>query len=435
MHNAEDFLVNKVIMDSYEDSASMKNPKRVECDSEKNRNCKGTPRQKGANDDAENVFTSMSNQADSSFNPHNGPRTRHLNSLSSNESGQSSRLSENSSECYRTCSGSQPQLCNRVSSSSTDPLETPSTSRSDSNVCDNGVESSSDVHVCQRHKVCLDKVGSSYLPASSASKSCENMENSGLRENRKRPSSLKLNRPNLDDDSSSDTGNDDYSLGSEDGCIYTYRGGEHLADLPSSFFSLDMGLPLDKHLPLPPNYPVAPQAALAPAGRDSRASSPDMDFLEMDFDPGPSCEVDTGDESTPDADLEAASNMPDESEPMIRGTSPEYLAAARPNPPVVAVSSDAELFCNVPSTSRGITKAQGDVEEERVNHVYYGPYITHLNARGEQLMVRRTMSHCPQNAPVSFHVSSGDLVSPREMLNCKFKIMQSIYLFLFLYFI
>ncbi|XP_054277800.1 uncharacterized protein LOC128996469 [Macrosteles quadrilineatus] len=55
----------------------------------------------------------------------------------------------------------------------------------------------------------------------------------------------------------------------EECCIYTYKGDSNqMADLPSSFFNLDL----------------LPQRPLA----NSRNSSPDMDYLEMDFDPGPS---------------------------------------------------------------------------------------------------------------------------------------------------
>ncbi|XP_039277754.1 uncharacterized protein LOC111046183 isoform X2 [Nilaparvata lugens] len=60
-------------------------------------------------------------------------------------------------------------------------------------------------------------------------------------------------------------------------CIYTYKGDENqMADLPSSFFRLGVAQPPG-------------------AGRESRSSSPDMDYLEMDFDPGPS--NDRGDSS------------------------------------------------------------------------------------------------------------------------------------------
>ncbi|XP_047031168.1 uncharacterized protein LOC124638280 [Helicoverpa zea] len=421
-------------MDSSKDSSSMRNSVHLDGEGEKNRNFKSTHSLSGPRDNTENTFTPTANPS-SSFVPLNGPRTNHMNSLAGNEPGpQSSKCSESHPETNKNlCNSTPSQMCNKkVGNSNTDQADAAvaGNSRSIPTLYDNGTESNPDKQSCQRHKVCLDKAGSSSLPSTSGtSRASDNPESSqSFRENRKRPSSLKLNRPNLDDESSSDTGNDDYSLGSEDGCIYTYRGGEHLADLPSSFFSLDMGLPLDKHLPMP-NY-VGPQQGAA-AGREqpSRASSPDMDFLEMDFDPGPSCEVDTGDESSPDADLESASNMPEENEPVLRGTSPEYVAPRSfPAPVPVLVNPALESYgsvdlysYSVPSTSRGVTGGHGDAPESSSSHAdqnySFGPYITHVNSRGEQLIVRRTMSHGPINFPGSVHVTSGDLVSPREILS------------------
>ncbi|CAH2255736.1 jg14567 [Pararge aegeria aegeria] len=414
-------------MDPPEESTLSRNRGKHDCESEVPTNCKGSSKQPGQGDCEENVFTSMSHETDLRTCPLNGPRARSLNSLTNIELGQSSiRLPENN---VRPESSNAPQTSKNANKSSIHQFDLVSASKSDTNRCDNGLGSNQEKQTCQKHKVCLESVGNYSLNApstsgASTSKASESLlDNTGFRESRKRPSSLKLNKLNLDadEDSSSDTGNDDYSLGSEDGCIYTYRGGEHLADLPSSFFSLDMGLPLDKHLPLPPNYQVAQPAGPNAREQGSRVSSPDMDFLEMDFDPGPSCEVDTGDESTPDADLDVG-NMPEENEPIIaRGTSPEYLpSAVQPQPIAIASSSqenvEPEACCsNEPSTSKTIEPAQ---EPDNARGIQtFGPYITHVNVRGEQLLVRRTMSNWPGNHIVSMHASSGDLVSPREILN------------------
>lgn len=78
---------------------------------------------------------------------------------------------------------------------------------------------------------------------------------------------------------------------SDDGCIYTYKG-DHVADLPSSFFSLEM--------------PLA-RSPEVPANRQDNAS-PEMDFLEMDFDPGPSGDADSDSQSN--ADMENTENLP-----------------------------------------------------------------------------------------------------------------------------
>lgn len=71
---------------------------------------------------------------------------------------------------------------------------------------------------------------------------------------------------------------DDSSSGNEDEyCIYTYKEPQdRMADLPSSFYQLNVG---------PPREEV------------DRNSSPDMDYLEMDFDPGPSYGLDSEENS------------------------------------------------------------------------------------------------------------------------------------------
>lgn len=51
-------------------------------------------------------------------------------------------------------------------------------------------------------------------------------------------------------------------------CVYTYKGAEMGSDLPESFLYLGMNVPN--------------------GGARNSCSSPDMDYLEMDFDPGPS---------------------------------------------------------------------------------------------------------------------------------------------------
>lgn len=310
-------------MDSPEDSPSMENSHNLDSDSERNRNCKSVPRQGTLNDHIENHISSS--RPGSSCIPLSGSRMENINPLlGSCLAQQSNRIRDTNSDLLRNIPNtSKIQICDKVTSNNEMSENTYSNGRkTNSSLNDSNTDSSQDAATVQNHKVCLN-IGENGCSEPSTSGLCrvgENSENSIFKENRKRPSSLKLKRPYSENDSSSDTGNDDYSLGSEDGCIYTYRGGEHLADLPSSFFSLDMGLPLDKHLPVPPNYNVPQQG---PREQGSRASSPDMDFLEMDFDPGPSCEADSGEESSPDVDLDAPSNMPEETEPELRITTPE----------------------------------------------------------------------------------------------------------------
>ncbi|RVE48311.1 hypothetical protein evm_007062 [Chilo suppressalis] len=399
-------------MEPQNDSISTRKSLRVDCDGDRARNFKEPPKQRGPNDNAASVFTSTSNEIESNLASQNGPRPRNP---TNNESSQSSRRT---SDCYIECNKNfGASHCSKVNNCNTELLAVAGTSKSENNVFDNNKDRQS----FQKHKVYLDKVGNNTCNTPSTSginKVCDNIESNSSKENRKRPSTLKLNKPPVDaDDSSSDTGNDDYSLGSEDGCIYTYRGGEHLADLPSSFFSLDMGLPLDNHLPHAPNYP-GHQAANA-RENNSGASSPDMDFLEMDFDPGPSCEADTGDESSPDA----AINMPEENEPVVRGTSPEYLAAVRYNPlacvPTTSTANYVDPYCSsLPSTSQAVSSIQQETQEDSESGHTFGPIITHVNVRGEQLLVRRTMSSPIAVASNSIaSTSSAKLPLPQEISN------------------
>lgn len=89
--------------------------------------------------------------------------------------------------------------------------------------------------------------------------------------------SLNFNSLCLKKDDSENSSDDTELLSiSDDGCIYTYKG-DNVADLPDSFFSLDI--------------PILENENIADA--QQRNSSPEMDFLEMDFDPGPTGDIDS----------------------------------------------------------------------------------------------------------------------------------------------
>ncbi|KAJ1523948.1 hypothetical protein ONE63_010496 [Megalurothrips usitatus] len=80
----------------------------------------------------------------------------------------------------------------------------------------------------------------------------------------------------VDTDSSSDTGNDD-GLSGDECCIYTYKGDQN-ADLSNGLLGLSIPQANDQQ-PHGPHLPLANQA------HRNGGSSPEMDFLEMDFDP------------------------------------------------------------------------------------------------------------------------------------------------------
>ncbi|KAJ8872718.1 hypothetical protein PR048_026332 [Dryococelus australis] len=87
-------------------------------------------------------------------------------------------------------------------------------------------------------------------------------------------------------DSDSD-GEDGYS--GDECCIYTYKG-DQAADLPNSFFRLDA---LSRSRDRGSRDLRNGQVENGIEGNRNGSSSPEMDFLEMDFDPGPSCEQDS----------------------------------------------------------------------------------------------------------------------------------------------
>lgn len=91
------------------------------------------------------------------------------------------------------------------------------------------------------------------------------------------------------DDESSSGNEGDEALSNDDCCIYTYKG-DQFADLPSSFFKLDM---MANGLDQPGDNELPKEAPAEENEGSHSGSSPDMDFLEMDFDPGPSIEQDS----------------------------------------------------------------------------------------------------------------------------------------------
>lgn len=95
----------------------------------------------------------------------------------------------------------------------------------------------------------------------------------------------------VDSDSSSDTGNDD-ALSGDECCIYTYKGDQN-ADLSNGLLGLS--------LPQANDHPAPPHPA-DEANRDG-GSSPEMDFLEMDFDPDPLGEQDSVEEDNVQVEL------------------------------------------------------------------------------------------------------------------------------------
>nr|CAD7603610.1 unnamed protein product [Timema genevievae] len=97
-------------------------------------------------------------------------------------------------------------------------------------------------------------------------------------------------------DSSSDTENNgDEGLSGDECCIYTYKG-DQSADLPNSFFSLEFLSREGDHRDFRDELAGGREEDHRVENNRDGSSSPEMDFLEMDFDPGPSCEQDSDEE-------------------------------------------------------------------------------------------------------------------------------------------
>lgn len=136
--------------------------------------------------------------------------------------------------------------------------------------------------------------------------------------------------------------NYDSSCSSEDEecCIYTYKGdSSQMADLPSSFFRLDF-MPSRQH----PN---------------SRNSSPDMDYLEMDFDPGPSNDRDSSSGSEFDGAREdeekmfpaEASSLPVQQPSSIPTPEPAVEPELNSPTPVSPLSTPSPVWNSRPQSS------------------------------------------------------------------------------------
>lgn len=87
----------------------------------------------------------------------------------------------------------------------------------------------------------------------------------------------------------------DEGLSGDDCCIYTYKG-DQFADLPNSLFPADLldgeGEQKQRENHREPSF----RRPRDEAEYSDHGSSPEMDYLEMDFDPGPSLEQDSEDD-------------------------------------------------------------------------------------------------------------------------------------------
>ncbi|PSN53218.1 hypothetical protein C0J52_07998 [Blattella germanica] len=283
--------------------------------------------------------------------------------------------------------------------------------------CANGIENSNGIDTYLRNNVnCHTNVDKCPLKVRSCSNKDNSLELAGKTNGYRQESQYgRVTRGwNEDDDSSSDTGNEgEDGLSADECCIYTYKG-DQMADLPSSFFTLDvLARGGDQN-----------EGARREDGenegvggdRNGGGSSPEMDFLEMDFDPGPSCEQDSEDDSDccDIQDEEAAAVFPG------RGLENHH---AEPLPEI-------ECHNDLGAASRDEPMAQhshNSTPEETPAPPHQPPWSlsqsrsTDANlvtgaaaASSSSTVVPRTTGCWPARDSWGHHCTSGDLCSPGE---------------------
>ncbi|GLH06017.1 Uncharacterized protein GBIM_11541 [Gryllus bimaculatus] len=287
--------------------------------------------------------------------------------------------------------------------------------------CSNSVDQDLNVDSVLRNNVnchaAVDKCPLSSRPCSMKGNGTDSLPTGsyGNYAERDEPEDLNLRR---NSSSSSDTGNEgEDGLSADECCIYTYKG-DQMADLPSSFFRLDV-------------LAGGEQAEAADAvrnrlegedgGRQSRSSSPEMDFLEMDFDPGPSCDQDSEEESDHGELQEEAAAYSNHSENLLPEPEPESCnkQEARNDLNAAAGSNNNSLDNASPSPSP-LSPEEQNISVEASCSTNQDPSsswsvtnnCSNEGAVGNSLL-HRTPANCwPYRDAWGHHCSSGDLCSP-----------------------
>lgn len=199
---------------------------------------------------------------------------------------------------------------------------------------------------------------------------------------------LDKNKPKPDSDNSSDD-TELLSL-SDDGCIYTYKG-DNVADLPESFFSIDIP-PLENNDVLPDR-------------QDN--SSPEMDFLEMDFDPGQSGDVDSDSVSNADTEI-AVKNV---EEPEDKNVTENAATADNCGKSEVTTFKTYEL--PKASTSKEVKPVES-VSASASEKVAVKAVVEPVKMPWSCLLSQRTTSSLRSRVIRKHHNACGELISPTE---------------------
>ncbi|XP_066587808.1 uncharacterized protein [Prorops nasuta] len=197
----------------------------------------------------------------------------------------------------------------------------------------------------------------------------------------------------------SSSGNEGDLSDGEDYCIYTYKGNNEVSLQSKEEDNEEL---LENHE--------------AEEQYHSGRSSPEMDFLEMDFDPGPSCEQDTGDSDLASINEDIQNLVLDsvETDPVLNDLSSGKIVSRQTNA-VVPQNSKQSNPNVVHINSQPCTSSQCN-EEINTRHKYPLSWLPNSNTpagRWESSRFSRSTG-CPLKESYGYHSTSGDLISPSD---------------------
>lgn len=198
----------------------------------------------------------------------------------------------------------------------------------------------------------------------------------------------------------SSSGNEGDMSDGEDYCIYTYKGNDDIVGL---FNKEEVN-----------EEPV--EEPEAEGQRHSGRSSPEMDFLEMDFDPGPSCEQDTG-----DSDL--ASINDDIQNIVLDNTDRDLVLNDLSNGKVVSRQGAPTIpqllkqsVQNVNHVAQQQCPSNQSTSEQSSKPSYSTPWMPSTSSGAEiwESTGLYRSARCPLRESYGYHNTSGDLISPGD---------------------
>ncbi|XP_035739752.1 uncharacterized protein LOC118449378 [Vespa mandarinia] len=204
----------------------------------------------------------------------------------------------------------------------------------------------------------------------------------------------------------SSSGNEGDMSDGEDYCIYTYKGNDNIVNL-------------DQKEEVNQGQVVEHEIGQCHSGR----SSPEMDFLEMDFDPGPSCEQDTGDSdlASINEDIQNITLDNAEADPVLNDLSSGKVVSRQGIATVP--QHNAQTGQNVTHTAIQQCSNSRSTSEQSSKQIYSSSWMpstssgtgchSNLHGRTESIGSHRNLG-CPLRESYGYHNTSGDLISPGD---------------------